>query len=427
MKNYINYVNDHSGSMGSLRTAALSDFNANIQAVKNAASREELDTVVSVAEVGYVTEILPVVVSNPHVLKPKTNWVASGGTPLWGTIIALLDMLTKLPDAGRPEVSFLVQITTDGEATDRHVHQQLATMMQPLLATGRWTFVARVPKGIDATYRQQLLALGIPAGNIQEWETTAAGMAAATQVQTAAVDNYFRGRTAGATSSTSFYADSSNVNVSALNEIPAKEFSLYQVDPADNGIEIRPFVLKHRMEHLYGAAFYQLTKSEGKVQHDKQILVREPQTGKVYHGKEARTMIGLPEGRNARLHPSNLTKYEVFIQSNSINRKLVGGSGLIYWPKAPGARQFTDADTSYLKPKTVTATQSPVLQLPPVPVTNKPTKSPIPVTKKAPAGQYFKTREEARRFADSIGVAQKDIQDNGKLVLKERRWFVPGK
>ena len=36
MKNYIGFVNDHSGSMGSLRMAAIKDYNANITAVKDA-------------------------------------------------------------------------------------------------------------------------------------------------------------------------------------------------------------------------------------------------------------------------------------------------------------------------------------------------------------------------------------------------------
>ena len=89
MKNYINFVNDHSGSMGSLAQAACKDFNTNITAIKDAASREMLDTVVSVAELGYNSR-LAVTVSNPHVLHPKTTWPASGGTPLWGVTSDLL-------------------------------------------------------------------------------------------------------------------------------------------------------------------------------------------------------------------------------------------------------------------------------------------------------------------------------------------------
>lgn len=52
MKNYISFVNDHSGSMHTLVDAACKDFNTNIEAIKAAASREMLDIVVSVAELG---------------------------------------------------------------------------------------------------------------------------------------------------------------------------------------------------------------------------------------------------------------------------------------------------------------------------------------------------------------------------------------
>lgn len=52
MKNYIGFVNDHSGSMEQHLRAAIADYNANIDAVKDAATTEMLDTVVSVVAIG---------------------------------------------------------------------------------------------------------------------------------------------------------------------------------------------------------------------------------------------------------------------------------------------------------------------------------------------------------------------------------------
>ena len=49
-KNYIGFVNDHSGSMWCLAEAAIKDYNANIKAIKDAATKEMLDIVVSVSE-----------------------------------------------------------------------------------------------------------------------------------------------------------------------------------------------------------------------------------------------------------------------------------------------------------------------------------------------------------------------------------------
>lgn len=406
MKNYVSFVNDHSGSMASLRAAACSDFNTNIQAIKEAASRETLDTVVSVAEVGYPGG-LTITVSNPHVLVPKQTWNTGGGTPLWTETLNLLNMLKALPDANRESVSFLVIITTDGEATDHAAHPALANAMKPLLATGRWTFVARVPNGINSSYKRQLLDLGIPEGNIQLWDTTTEGMRASTQVTTKAVDTYFAARASGARSSTVFYADASQVNTKVLQDI-TKDVSLYTVPAQDSGIEIKDFILRHRMEYLKGAAFYQLTKTESRVSHTKQILVRDRSNGKIFAGNDARKMIGLPTDRNARLHPGDHKNYDLFIQSESVNRKLVGGTGVVYWPAI--GKPFTEADLAFLKPKVPA-----VVQLPAVPVTNKPTPSPIPKAVQAPKATpdpVFTTREWARLYCRQNNIPQFKIQRN---------------
>jgi hypothetical protein len=418
MKNYINFVNDHSGSMADLATAAAKDFNTNIEAVKNAASQEMLDTVVSVVEVDGHSNPLSVTVSNPHVLKPVTNWRAESRTPLWGSTAKLIDMLLSLPDIRKDDVSVLVMMTTDGEATDGVTAlNNLRQKMAPLLATGRWTFVARVPKNLGRDHQQNLLSLGIPEGNLQSWDTTAAGMAVSTAQTTAAMGSYFAGRSAGVKATSSFYANAAAVNLALLEDI-SKKVSLYVVPMEDNGVEIRPFILRHRMDYLKGAAFYQLSKTESKVSYTKQVLVRDQASGKIFAGAQARSMIGLPSDRNARLHPGDHKAYDIFIQSESVNRKLVGGSGVIYW-KEIGV-PFTEADLAYLQPKVVAAAPAPV-QLISVPVTNRPTKSPIPVT---PMRAYFETREEARQYCGANGIVQSLIEKQ-MSPIKGKRWAVP--
>lgn len=423
MKNYIGFVNDHSGSMTGLAPAAIKDYNANIMAIKDAATKEMLDTVVSVCEVGGNAR-LSVTVSNPHVLHEKKNWKALGGTPLWEGTLNLINMLKAMPDADGNDVSFLIMLTTDGEATDHNVHANLCLAMRPLLATGRWTFVARVPKGISSTLKSNLSYLGIPAGNIQTWDTTAAGMAESTKATTAAMNTFFANKAAGAKSTNAFYADASKVNVAALQDVTAK-ISLYVVPDADNGIEIRPFILRYRMEYLKGSAFYQLTKTEAKVGYMKQILVRDRQTGKFFAGREARDMIGLPHDRNARLHPGDHKGFDLFIQSESINRKLVGGTGVAYW-KDIGV-PYSEAELKQFQEwadiaagKLVAPPKPAVVQLPAVPVSNGPTKSPIPVTPRATV-TFFATREEARQEAQAQGKSPVDL---GAKATKGKRWTI---
>ena len=418
MKNYIGFVNDHSGSMRNLAVAATKDYNANIAAVKHAATAEMLDTVVSVVGVGVSghTDVKrQVQISNPHVLKEITSWEAHGGTPLYDGIGDMIELLAGLPDANNEEVSFLVMVTTDGAEghSTKYNASRLAALIRSVSTTGRWTFVFRVPKFANL---YKIEELGISKDNIQQWETTAQGMAKSTIVNAQAMGSFFAARSAGAKSTSSFYADASKVNVAALTDI-SKEISLYLVPMQDNGIEIRPFILRHRMRHLKGAAFYQLTKTESRVQHDKLILVRDRATGKFFGGKEARSMIGLPEGQNARLHPGDHKNFDLFIQSNSVNRKLVAGTGVAYWEKI--GVEFTEADLAYLQPKPVAAPA--VVQLPQVPVSFTPTKSPIPVT---PKKHYFETREEARIYCASVPRPQSDIQKNALYLSKETRWYV---
>ena len=432
MKNYIGFVNDHFGSMSHLARAAMNDYNANIAAIKEAATQEMLDTVVSVVGVGYPNDhqvTRQVQISNPHVLKPVTKWAVQGGTPLYDGIASMINLLKDLPDANEPNVSFLVMITTDGEECSSRSYNKnsLTNLIAEVANNGRWTFVFRVPKG----EKYRIADLGVPAGNIQEWETSVAGMEKATTATKQAVDTYFTARSTGSKSSTTFYADANKVDTSILTDI-SKEVSLYVVPDADMGIEMRPFILRHRMEYLKGAAFYQLTKTEARVSHTKLIAIRDRNTGHVYSGFDARKMIGLPTDKNARLHPGDHGNFDLFIQSESINRKLVGGTGVLYWPKI--GVPFTDADLAYLQPKPATNSIGPLV-LPKVEATGKPTKSPIPkkpkVTDPTVCGkpvQFFPTRREARSHIGSNGSGVKDVDTFAIADVVGttfgQRWFV---
>lgn len=431
MKNYIGFVNDHSGSMQRLREAAIKDYNTMIGAVKDAASREMQDTIVSTIGIGLPSNrvLRQVVISNPHVLKPINDWTAYGNTPLLDGIADMIELFESLPDYNNPDVSFLVSITTDGDDNDSRAYRRdLRKKIETLQKTGRWTFVFRVPK----SGRMYVSNLGVPAENIQEWDVTQAGLEKSTQITRQAMDSYFTARSSGAKSSTTFYADANKVDTSALTDI-SKETSLYVVPDADMGIEIRDFILRHRMEYLKGAAFYQLTKTESRVSHTKLIAIRERATGKVFSGKEARQMIGLPTDKNARLHPGDHGEYDLFIQSESVNRKLVAGTGVLYWAKI--GVPFTEADLAYLKPKAPAVNPTGPIVLPKVQATGKPTKSPIPKKKKTPAGDYvdgkpvkfFESRRLAREYLGSNGNGVKDVEVGGFAIIgnpQDHRWFV---
>ena len=80
-----------------------------------------------------------------------------------------------------------------------------------------------------------------------------------------------------------------------------------------------------------GAAFYLLMKPENEVQDHKQIAIRDKKTGVIYSGVNARQMLGLPYHGTVKVVPGNHGGYDIFIQSTSVNRKLVKGTQVLYW------------------------------------------------------------------------------------------------
>lgn len=444
MKNYIGFVNDHSGSMaGQKAQAAMVDYNAQIKAVKDAASTEMLDTVVSVVGIGLNPDLnksadyrfgdettsgvrRQVVISNPHVLKPVTSWPTPGGTPLYDGIGNMIELFQSLPDYTSKDVSFLVMITTDGEEMHSKTYgkSSLADKIRQVSADGRWTFVFRVPRG--SSY--QVKGLNVPDGNITEWDTTAQGMAASTVATQTATTSYFAARSAGAKSSTSFYTNAAAVNTAVLTDITS-EVSLYQVPAHGGRLEIKDFILSKRSKFLKGAAFVQLVKTEPKIGPKKIVLIRERNApNRIFAGKEAREMLGLPTDptSNSRIHPGDHGNYDIFIQSESLNRLLPDSVGVIYWEKK--GVPFTDADIALFAPKAPVAPSAPVL--PAVTGRTKPTPSPVPKAVPIVSGntvygrpvKWFTKRDDARKAGsvqDRLGVAP--IISAGPAG---ERWFV---
>ncbi len=80
-----------------------------------------------------------------------------------------------------------------------------------------------------------------------------------------------------------------------------------------------------------GCAFYELTKRE-QIQAHKNVLIREKnkRTAPIYGGKEARTLLGLPEHGDVKVTPGNHMNYSIFVQSTSRNRKLCRGTVCLY-------------------------------------------------------------------------------------------------
>ena len=112
-----------------------------------------------------------------------------------------------------------------------------------------------------------------------------------------------------------------------------KQLEIWDVKNA--GSEIRTFCEWYRGDgqYLKGAAFYELTKPET-VQDYKKIIVHDKVSGRYYGGVEGRNLLGLPGFGSVRLKPGDHGQYDVYVQSTSVNRKLVKGTKLVYWVDA---------------------------------------------------------------------------------------------
>lgn len=328
---------DHSGSMRSIAQAACRDYNDSIATIKEAAVANNQDTIVSVVKCGYdrlAGVLREIVNSNVTTLQPLSHYEATApGTPLFDSVNELIEMFKAVPDVHNPNVSFLVMATTDGhDNVSRVSGSALAAKMMELQQTDRWTFVFRVPRG----NAKVLIKLGIPEGNILEWDQSERGMHTAQVANREAFTSYFKGRSSGMRSTTRFYANLSDVSLAdvkqELTDI-SSQVKFFPVSSAENEMQIRDFVeSKLKGEAMVkGGAFYKLVKTEPKVQDYKRIAIRSKSTGQVYAGDAARTMLALPLVGSVRLAPDNLGDFEVYIQSTSVNRKVVAGTDVMYW------------------------------------------------------------------------------------------------
>lgn len=347
MKNYIGFSRDHSGSMRHIAHVAMKDFNEQLDLIKNEALKNNQDTIVSVVKIGHGRSAIvhrEIMNSNVQVVKPLTKYEAdAGGTPLLDSIMELISLMENVPDANNPDVSFLLMITTDGQENASKVSPfVVAKKIKELVNSDRWSFVFRVPRHGARDLRNA--GIDVSMVSVLEWDQTESGVKASTETNKEAFTKYFSDRTMGLKSTRSFYADLSSLTKEEVKQNLVNIAG--QVSLVHNTQEktIQEFADLHFSSlygtpYLKGMAYYQLVKTERKVQPSKSIVIRDKMTGEYYSGASARQLIGLPTGTYARLVPANLGNYDVFIQSTSLTRLLPSNSYILFWPGSPNVKQ----------------------------------------------------------------------------------------
>lgn len=246
----------------------------------------------------------------------------AGSTALVDATILALEDLALTPEK-YGEHAFLIYVLTDGEENDsKEAASRLLSKISNL--PDHWTVAAFVPNQQGVFEAKKF---GFPKENISVWDATnAQGVSEAGEKIKQTTETFMQNRKVGVRGSKNLFAlktPSIKAVTSTLNSLNPGQYRLYDVE-ADGRID--EFVeLKTRRPYKLGEAYYQLMKPET-IQPQKEVAILAKHY--VYLGKEARTLLGLPDF-HVKVSPSDFPDYEIFVQSTSNNRKLIAGTKLL--------------------------------------------------------------------------------------------------
>lgn len=125
-----------------------------------------------------------------------------------------------------------------------------------------------------------------------------------------------------------------SVTIKEMAELEPVMPGRFQVMTVDENCDIKGFVTKNGIEFKKGRGFYELTKAET-VQQYKEIIMQDKETGEMFVGSQVREKLGLqPQtekgGVNEKLYAKDAKEFTIFVQSTSVNRKLIAGTTFLY-------------------------------------------------------------------------------------------------
>ncbi|MFI1768733.1 VWA domain-containing protein [Streptomyces sp. NPDC020800] len=340
-QNYINHVAlvlDASSSMSHLSSKVVEV--ADQQIAYLARRSGELDQETRVTVYVFADKVECVIYDKDVLRMPslKQLYRAGGMTAL---LAAALKSQRELAQTAQlyGDHSFLTFVLTDGQENASHRcpdapardPRALVRAVAEMIETqdDNWTLAVLVP---DQMGKREAMQCGFPKDNIAIWDATSTqGLEEAGQVIRQATEQFMVGRTQGIRGSKAVFS----TGAKAVNKDTIKAAGLTPVDPSQyqlipvaRDVAIRDWVVECGHTYRTGGAFYQLTKSE-KIQAQKQIAVLEKKTDRVYTGPEARALLGLPDVE-IRVKPDHNDDFTIFVQSTSVNRKLVANTRLLF-------------------------------------------------------------------------------------------------
>lgn len=255
----------------------------------------------------------------------KGLYKVGGNTALIDATLKSFDDLKLTPEL-YGDHAFLVYVLTDGEnndsaASSRTLEQRFQQLPE------NWTVAVFVPnqRGVF-----EAKSFGFPAGNIEVWDTTSEkGVEEVGQRINRVTDSYMTMRSTGIRGSRNlFNLDATKLDTSRMQSLDQHLPGQFRMLPVTAEDQIAPFVERHvQRPYRLGEAFYQLTKPVD-VQPQKKLALFEKGKFRVHTGDGVRKMLGLPD-YTVKVNPVAHPKFDIFIQSTSVNRKLVPGTNVL--------------------------------------------------------------------------------------------------
>lgn len=321
--NHIGFVVDRSGSMSHLSKQVVQVFDAQIAHLRRRSIELNQETRVSVYLFDNIVECVVFDMDVMRDISLAKLYSVRGMTALMDASGQAITDMRQIPEL-YSDHAFLLYALTDGQENEsrKFTPAKLNTLINGL--PDNWTVAALVP---DAQGKFEAKKAGFPEGNIEVWSTTAVGIETAGKTMTSATDTFMQNRAKGIRSTRNlFKMDMAGVSVkdiaSKLTELKKNMYSIYSVGSTS---EIRTFIENESGQvYVKGSAYYRLDKPET-VQASKGVAVRNRKNGKVYSGKDARQVLGLPD-YEIRVAPGDHGDWDIFVQSTSVNRKLLTGT-----------------------------------------------------------------------------------------------------
>lgn len=325
--NHVVFVVDESSSMGTHRNDVVKVVD---QQVAHLARRsQELDQETRVSVYTFGTQVPDPIFYDKDVLRLPSiaqHYQPSGMTALIDATVKSLDDLAQTAQL-YGDHAFLVFVVTDGEENASRYNSSYDLQAKLKSLPPEWTVAVLVPNMFGKHAAQDD---GFAPENIAIWDPNSTkGVEAAGRVVQQATEDWMVGRARGVRGTNALFstgADAVNRQTVQSNLTPMNPRD-YDVIPVHREDYIRPYVESRGLHYTIGKAYYQLTKTE-RIQAGKEVAIREKRTGKFYTGRAARDLLGLP-AMEVKVKPDYNPEYDVFVQSTSVNRKLVMNTDLL--------------------------------------------------------------------------------------------------